>query len=142
MLAILVLTELQPTASFDRFKRKRCTGHRNDGQRAYRLDKDVLREVLELLRHGGREEEGLPLLLEVVHDLLHLVFHFDPIRIHLRMTARARVEGWIRQECSGVRCNYRLAEELHLVALSRRGGAEKKKQYIPPYKSGTWAVLQ
>lgn len=44
---------------------------------SYRLDEHILGEVLELLRHGGREQERLPLLLEVVHDLLHLVYRIN-----------------------------------------------------------------
>lgn len=49
-----------------------CTSDVNED----RLDQNVLGEVLELLRHGGREEERLPLLLEVVHDLLYLRVFF------------------------------------------------------------------
>lgn len=36
------------------------------------LHQNVLGKVLKLLGHGGREQQRLPLLLEVVHDLLNL----------------------------------------------------------------------
>ena len=35
-------------------------------------DEHIFGKVLELLRHRGTEQQRLPLLLEVVHDALHL----------------------------------------------------------------------
>lgn len=59
------------------------TGQQRQGPRHYSTDtpahvdenglhQNVLGKVLKLLGHSGREQQRLPLLLEVVHDLLDL----------------------------------------------------------------------